>query len=118
MTAFETMANLDVDEKEEAKRHKISELVGLSIQNDGLHEGDGVDEIKEDEATQFAAYLTTEIDNKGKQLAGKPNLVKFTPDFEYVKDFLSEVSVVYSLGSGRPVNKDEWLGPSLCSYKH
>jgi hypothetical protein len=79
MTAFETMAKLDVNEKEEAKRHIISELVGLSIRKDGLHEGDGVDEIKEDEATKFAAYLTTEIDNKAKQLGGTPNLVEFTP---------------------------------------
>ena len=27
----------------------------------------------------YSAYLTTEIDNKGKQLAGKADLVEFTP---------------------------------------
>jgi hypothetical protein len=70
--AFQTLANLDAEEKAEAKQHVIKELVGLSA-------GEDCDTINEEEASGFAAYLITEIDNKGKQLSGKPNQVEFTP---------------------------------------
>jgi hypothetical protein len=36
-------------------------------------------EEAEEEAVEFAACLMTEIDDKGKQLAGKPDQVDFTP---------------------------------------
>jgi hypothetical protein len=57
--AFESLANLDAEEKAEAKQHVIKELVGLSA-------GEDCDEINEEEASDFASYLMTEIDNKGK----------------------------------------------------
>jgi hypothetical protein len=41
--------------------------------------GGDCDKINKDEASDFAAYLMTEIANKGKQLSGKPNQVEFTP---------------------------------------
>jgi hypothetical protein len=70
--AFVTLAKLDTEEKAAAKQHVIKELVGFSVGGDAA-------KIKEEEAVEFAAYLMTEIDNKGKQLAGKPNQVDFTP---------------------------------------
>jgi hypothetical protein len=56
----------------EVKQYIIKELLGLSA-------GDACDKIKEDKASDFAAYLMMEIDNKGKELSGKQNAVKFTP---------------------------------------
>jgi hypothetical protein len=50
----------------------IQQLIGFSVGADAA-------KINEEEAVEFAAYLTTEIDNKGKQLAGKPYQVDFTP---------------------------------------
>jgi Zn-dependent M16 (insulinase) family peptidase len=47
-------------------------LVGLSV-------GEAWNKINEEEASDFADYLMTEMDNKGKQLSGKPNAVEFTP---------------------------------------
>jgi hypothetical protein len=38
---------------------------------------ESVDKINKEEAAEFLGYLTTHIDNKGKQLSGKPNLVEF-----------------------------------------
>jgi hypothetical protein len=70
--AFQTLANLDPEERAVAKQHVIKELVGLSV-------GEDSHKINEEEASDFAAYLITEIDNKGKQLSGKPNQVEFTP---------------------------------------
>jgi hypothetical protein len=70
--AFQSLSNLDAEEKAEAKQHVIKELVGLSA-------GKDCHKINGEEASDFAAYLITEIDNKGKQLAGKPNQVEFTP---------------------------------------
>ncbi len=51
---------------------RIKELVGLSA-------GEASDKINQEEATDFATYLMTEINNKGKQLVGKPSQVNFTP---------------------------------------
>jgi hypothetical protein len=59
--AFGTLATLATQEKEEGKQHIIEQLVGLSA-------GEACDEINEKEASDFAAYLMTEIDNKGKEL--------------------------------------------------
>jgi hypothetical protein len=70
--AFETLAKLDNEEKAAGKKHLIQQLVGFSAGADAT-------EINKEEAVEFAAYLMTEIDNKGKQLAGKPNQVDFTP---------------------------------------
>jgi hypothetical protein len=70
--AFQSLSNLDAEEKAEAKQHVIKELVGLSA-------GKDCHKINGEEASDFAAYLMTEIDNKGKQLAGKLNQVEFTP---------------------------------------
>ena len=70
--AFQKLATLATHEKVEVKQHIIKELLGLSA-------GDDCEEIDEEEASDFAAYLMTEIDNKGKELSGKPNAVGFTP---------------------------------------
>jgi hypothetical protein len=70
--AFDTLAKLDTEEKSAAKQHLIKQLVGFSVGSDAA-------KINEEEAVEFAAYLMTEIDNKGKQLAGEPNQVDFTP---------------------------------------
>jgi hypothetical protein len=51
---------------------RIKELVGQSV-------GEACDKINNEEASDFANYLMTEIDNKGKQLSGKPNQVNFIP---------------------------------------
>ena len=70
--AFDAIAKLDTEEKSAAKQHLIKQLIGFAVGADAA-------KIKEEEAVEFAAYLMTEIDNKGKQLAGKPNQVDFTP---------------------------------------
>jgi hypothetical protein len=63
---------MTTEERAEATTHVIKELVGLSA-------GEASDKINEEEATGFAAYLMAEINNKGKQLAGRPSQVNFTP---------------------------------------
>jgi hypothetical protein len=55
----------------EVKQHIIKELVGLSA-------GEACDKINEEEASNFAACLMTETDNKGKELSDKLNAVEFT----------------------------------------
>jgi hypothetical protein len=70
--AFDTLSKLDAEEKSAAKQYLIQQLISFSVGADAA-------KINEEEAVEFAAYLTTEIDNKGKQLAGKPNQVDFTP---------------------------------------
>jgi hypothetical protein len=70
--SFQTLGTLTTEERAEATQHVIKELIGLSA-------GKTHDKINEEEAADFAAYLMTEINNKGKQLAGKPNRVDFTP---------------------------------------
>jgi hypothetical protein len=52
--AFQTLANLDPEERAVAKQHVIKELVGLSV-------GEDSHKINEEEASDFAAYLITEI---------------------------------------------------------
>jgi hypothetical protein len=48
--AFETLSNLDAEEKAEAKQHIIKELVGLSA-------GEDCDEINEEESSDFARLM-------------------------------------------------------------
>ena len=65
---FETLAKLDAEENSSAKKHLIKELLGFSSGGDAA-------KMNEKEAADFASYLITEIDIKGKQLAGKPTTV-------------------------------------------
>jgi hypothetical protein len=58
-SAFQTLSSLAPLEKAEVKQHIIKELVGLSA-------GDACDKINAEEASDFAAYLMTEMDNKGQ----------------------------------------------------
>ena len=71
-SAFRTLASFSTDEKAEVKQYIIKELVGLSA-------GAAWEKVNDEEACDFAAYLMTEMDNKGKELAGKPSTVEFTP---------------------------------------
>jgi hypothetical protein len=68
--SFQTLVTMTTEEREEATQHIIKELIGLAA-------GEASDQINEEEAT---GYLMTEINNKGKQLSGKPtSQVDFTP---------------------------------------
>jgi hypothetical protein len=62
--SFQTLETMITEERAEATQHVIKEVIGLSA-------GEASDKIHEEEATDFAAYLMAEINNKGKQLFGQ-----------------------------------------------
>ena len=73
--AFEAIARMSDEDKTEAKKHIVQELMALSMKSEDKDE-----RLSQEDAESFAGCTISQIENKAKVVDGRRNQVDFSPE--------------------------------------